>query len=78
MQTFRVNWASILFGAIGLAIGYFLNVYANKVSNQELLAQLKAELESIKNQSKTGKISPATQQRQTDLEGAIKILESKQ
>ena len=67
----KINWLTLFFAAITLGIGYYLNKLANERNNAILLEQLKAELESLKNQPQTSRV--ADQQKQ--IEAQISLLQ---
>lgn len=73
----RVNYTSVVIGLAGLALGFFLNMYSNSLSNKKLLADLKDELQNIHTNQARGRSLPGAEQRKQELEGAIKVLESK-
>lgn len=67
----KISWWTLFFGAVGLAIGYYLNTLANR----KLLEDLKAELQNINQQENLGRSTPELERRKYELEGAIKILQ---
>lgn len=67
-----MNWKMILLGIISIAIGAWINDYANKKNNERLIAAFKAELE-LYNNAKTR----ATPLERVEIEQQQQILEAK-
>ena len=62
---------------IGLIIGFFVNYYANKITNEKLFAQIKAEIDSIKQKQQTTRLTASEQERLQQLQGALQIVYKK-
>ena len=61
----------------GLIIGFFVNYYANKITNEKLFAQIKAEIDSIKQKQQTTRLTASEQERLQQLQGALQIVYKK-
>lgn len=48
------NWLAIVFGAIGLIIGYFLNVQANKLTEQNIINAIAAKIDELRRKNTNG------------------------
>lgn len=75
----KFDWKVILFGIISLAIGAYLSYYFQKKSNEELLSQIKKEIESLKQvRSRISETQQSQIEKQiNELEGAVNVLEQK-
>lgn len=75
----KFDWKVILFGIVSLAVGAYLSYYFQKKGNEELLAEIRKELEDLKKTK--ARVSESEQfkidQRITELNGAVKALENK-
>lgn len=71
------NWVTLLIGVAGIYIGYKLNQYANKQSENRIIAAFKAEIESLKNKQSVGRLSLEDTQKINILEQTIERLQNK-
>lgn len=78
----KVNiWLSVLFAAITLGIGYYLNKLANAKSNEMLLAELKKELAALQIQQATSRTSGEVveiEKQKAQVQSQIQLLEQLQ
>lgn len=72
-----LNWLTIVVGLVALFAGYKLNQYANKQSEDRIIAQLTALIESLKNKQARAIISGEEQARLNGLIEALSILTNK-
>lgn len=62
----------LLFGLIGIVAGFLLNKFANKISEDRIIAALIAEIQSLKNK----RITPNEQKYLQDLEAQLYLLKN--
>lgn len=74
MEFLKKNWKIILFGLLGLAIGFGLQVYANYRSEQRIIAAITAEIEALKEKMKVSRTTPEEQTRLIGLEAQLRLL----
>ena len=75
----KTHWVTIIAGIAGISLGVYFNKLNTKKSNEQLLADIKAEIDSLKARQQTARSTPnpADANRLNQLEGALAILESK-
>lgn len=77
MEFIKKNWKLILFGLLGLAIGFGLQVWANYRSEQRIIAAIKAEIEALKASMRTTRGTNAEEQKRLiELEAQLKLMTS--
>lgn len=65
------KWPLFL-GALGLLAGFLLNKWANKISEDRIISELTAEIESLKNK----RLTTGEQQRLTGLQAQLNLLKT--
>lgn len=77
MEFIKKNWKIILFGLLGLAIGFGLQVYANYRSERRIIEALTAEIAALKESLRTTRGGTAEdQKRLIELEAQLKLMTS--
>lgn len=71
-----INWIVknkfvIGFAILGLIAGFLLNKWANKLSEDKIIAAIKAEIESLKQ----GRLTQASQTKLIELEAQLALLQ---
>lgn len=72
----QVNWLTFFIGLLALFAGYKLNQYANKQSEDRIIAAFIKEIESIKNKQKTSRITQNEERYMQDLEAQLYLLKN--
>lgn len=71
---FKITYIQVLLAIGGLIIGFFINYYVNKLTNEKLFAQIKAEIDAIKQKRQISRLTEPEANRLMQLEGASEIL----
>ena len=74
---FKITYIQILLVIGGAIIGFALNYLANKIANDKLFKQLKAEIDAIKSKQQTSRLSAQENEYLLQLQGALTILNKK-
>ena len=79
MEFINKNKYTILLMFASAIVGFYLNVYSNRITNKELLDSLKAELALLTQAQQTarGSESEVLKNRKQELEAQINILSKK-
>lgn len=76
MEFIKKNWKIILFGLLGLAIGFGLQVYANHRSEQRIIDALITEIKTLKDKQQITRTTPEEQKRLIELEAQLQLMTS--
>ena len=74
---FKITYIQVLLVIGGAIIGFALNYLANKIANDKLFKQLKAEIDAIKSKQQTSRLSAQENEYLLQLQGALTILNKK-
>lgn len=73
----QITYTKILLVIVGAIIGFALNYLANKIANDKLFAQIKAEIDSIKQKQQTTRLTVQDSERLLKLQGVLEIVKKK-
>lgn len=68
------NWIIILVGIASLTAGFLLNIYANSQSEKRIIEAIMAQINEIKKQQATGRLTSDEQNKLIGLEAQLKLL----
>lgn len=68
------NWKLILVGIVSLTIGFLLQIYANKRSEQKIIDAILAEIQTLKDKQTIARTTFEDQTRLLELQAQLKIL----
>ena len=77
MNFLKQHWPVILIGILGLIVGAFFNYLSNRISNNQLLASITAQINALQIKGKAGRLSAADQTQLIALQAQQNLLKNK-